>query len=209
MSYWRLESASDCVGVNTLTNNGGVTFVAGKIGKASNHVNSSTQHLSLVAPASLSVFTALTFAGWFNLATLSGNRTIMGKRSGGNIDYYLRASSGNSLLTFAINAGGSTTPVDASTFGVLSLATWYFFCGRWDGTNAYISINGGAENSIPKAGALANLAPVFSIGSRGDGGDAMDGMVDEIGVWNRSLTATEIAVLYNSGTGLTHPFAGL
>jgi hypothetical protein len=30
--------------------------------------------------------------------------------------------------------------------------------------------------------------------------------LDEIGIWNRALTGTEITDLYNSGSGLTYPF---
>lgn len=33
-----------------------------------------------------------------------------------------------------------------------------------------------------------------------------DGAIDEIGVWDRVLSAGEISTLYNGGTGLSHPF---
>jgi hypothetical protein len=38
------------------------------------------------------------------------------------------------------------------------------------------------------------------------GGRMVDAIIDEIGFWNKALTTTEIATLYNSGTGLSCPF---
>ena len=35
----------------------------------------------------------------------------------------------------------------------------------------------------------------------------LDGTLDEVGAWNRSLTGTEITALYNSGAGVAYPFA--
>jgi hypothetical protein len=33
--------------------------------------------------------------------------------------------------------------------------------------------------------------------------------MDELGIWNRVLTATEVTALYNNGKGLTYPFTSL
>src|SRR6202035_2479657 len=35
-----------------------------------------------------------------------------------------------------------------------------------------------------------------------------DGDIDEVSIWNRALTSTEVSDLYNSGGGLQYPFAG-
>jgi hypothetical protein len=37
--------------------------------------------------------------------------------------------------------------------------------------------------------------------------NALDGKGDEVGIWNRALTTTEITELYNGGSGKTHPFS--
>lgn len=37
-------------------------------------------------------------------------------------------------------------------------------------------------------------------------GYAIDGKIDEVGIWTRELTATEVDALYNNGEGLTYPF---
>jgi len=37
-------------------------------------------------------------------------------------------------------------------------------------------------------------------------GQFFKGIIDEVGIWNRALTSTEISELYNSGNGLQYPF---
>ncbi len=37
---------------------------------------------------------------------------------------------------------------------------------------------------------------------------SFDGILDEIGIWNKALTTSEVSQLYNSGNGLSYPFGG-
>lgn len=39
------------------------------------------------------------------------------------------------------------------------------------------------------------------------GGNDLEGLIDEFGYWNRSLTSAEIQSLYNAGVGLAYPFS--
>jgi hypothetical protein len=33
-----------------------------------------------------------------------------------------------------------------------------------------------------------------------------DGTIDEVGIWNRSLSSSEVSELYNGGSGASYPF---
>lgn len=44
----------------------------------------------------------------------------------------------------------------------------------------------------------------FTIG--GDGANAIDGKIKDVGIWNVSLTESKILEIYNSGNGLSYPF---
>ena len=48
----------------------------------------------------------------------------------------------------------------------------------------------------------------FTIGRDSETG-VCDGEMCEVGIWERIITTTEIAELYNSGSGLTYPFTGV
>ena len=52
---------------------------------------------------------------------------------------------------------------------------------------------------------ILNNEPV-QIGERGSGGEGMVGIIDDVGIWGKVLTPTEVGYLYNSGSGLGYPF---
>lgn len=77
---------------------------------------------------------------------------------------------------------------------------WYFYTLTYDGTKASLFINGEfvSENLI----SLNTTGNTFKIGQRilGDTTDeSFKGKIDDIGIWNRVLTPTEIIALYESG----------
>jgi Leucine-rich repeat (LRR) protein len=77
---------------------------------------------------------------------------------------------------------------------------WYFYTLTYDGNKASLFINGEfvSENLIT----LNTTGNTFKIGQRilGDTTDeSFKGKIDDIGIWNRVLTPTEIMALYESG----------
>jgi hypothetical protein len=55
---------------------------------------------------------------------------------------------------------------------------------------------------------FSSIGGEFVIGARrtSDNQAPFDGLIDEVGIWSRVLTAAEIAILYNGGSGITFPF---
>jgi len=89
-----------------------------------------------------------------------------------------------------------------------STGTWYYVVCAFDvdTTNAVIYVNGSSIGT--QTGGAAPLdGGTFYCGTR-SGGDAgfMDGLLDECGLWNKTLTSDEVTSLYNSGNGLAYPF---
>jgi hypothetical protein len=39
-------------------------------------------------------------------------------------------------------------------------------------------------------------------------GGSFNGSIDEVGIWSRALTSSEVTSLYNSGSGRQYPFTG-
>lgn len=76
-------------------------------------------------------------------------------------------------------------------------------CLKGDGTGvAYI--DGSVDDTSLGVGSATNTTYV-RIGAR-EGGFNWTGLIDEIGVWSRELTSSEVLELYNSGVGKTYPF---
>jgi len=87
----------------------------------------------------------------------------------------------------------------------LSLSTWYHIVILCDGTQAKLYINNSFDSSATKTiSGTANSNG--SIGINRDEYEAQSQMncrIDECGFWNKVLTTTEIADLYNNGNGQT------
>ena len=88
----------------------------------------------------------------------------------------------------------------------LSTGNWYHLVGIWDSTNNKIQIfiNGGSdEGGSNVIGAFSSDATLVSnIGAWENVSWFVDGVIDEVGVWNRTLTEAEISQLYNGGDGI-------
>jgi len=80
---------------------------------------------------------------------------------------------------------------------------WYHILMRRGGTNVSLWVNGTIVGSVVDGGDSDNINNTV-IGGRGVGN--LNGRIDELGSWNRSLNSTEIAELYNAGVGITYPF---
>ncbi len=179
---------------------GSAPLTAGKVGQGISF-NNSGQYVQ-----SGSVFSefgtsnqAYTIAGWMkiNNGVSSGNVVFMGDSwclppvniTSGK----LRATSWNNGQ---VDSLGTTT---------LSPNIWYQFATTWDASNGLrIFVNGELENSTVMANfTAAGSARVFRAGyspgsCAGDTG-ALNGAVDEVRIYNRALSASEVKQLYLMG----------
>jgi YD repeat-containing protein len=125
-------------------------------------------------------------------------------------EYLLELSSTTNKLAFMVYDGSVQTTVTANTFGALSTGEWYFVYVYHDEHNDEIgiSINDGAVDTATHTGGVNNSTTDFNIGRRAGSSHIhfYDGLVDEVGVWDRVLTEEELDYLYNDGDGQAYPF---
>ncbi len=207
ISYWKLKDTADSHGSNTLTNNNGVTFVAGKIGDAANFVAASSQFLHVASNASLQTGDiAFTFSGWFKATSGAGTHCILAKDPAATAnEYQLYVDNSDTRLNFAVNDGATKT---VSVTG-LSTSAWHFFVAWHDpvANKIFLQVdNGSVAETATGTLAVANSG-AFGIGALAVPDFSLndyEGPIDEIGFWKRLLTAQERTDLYNSGAGLTY-----
>jgi hypothetical protein len=90
--------------------------------------------------------------------------------------------------------------------------TWYHLCfsNSGIGATAKMWVNGIDRFSWHSAHLTDNIAAYttpFYLTNRGNTITTyIDGIIDEVGIWNRELTTDEVSTLYNSGAGKTYPF---
>lgn len=212
--YWKLGDGGptwvDSTGTTDLTENGTITAVTGKVENAADFESSDgADYLSGGDTAALEFAGSdFTIAGWVNVENIA-IRTIVAKynTTGNQREYALRFNNtpNPDVFQFIVsNDGTATNILSASTHGAPSTGSWYFVVAYHDnGTEIGISVNDGAfDTAAHTTGVFAGSA-TFCIGAW-DTGNYWDGQIDEVGIWNRLLTAAEITWLYNSGNGRTY-----
>ena len=221
VSYWKLDessgNASDSVGSKTLTNTS-ATYSSGVINKGAVFNGSAyltnTSTFFADASGSISIWFKTSISGtpgtciFSQSITTANTRFVIFPSTASNGDVYFDITvSGIQQLTFyttglsladgnwhhlviTMDSGGNkiykdgVQVVSGTTYQVGTSATQKWFSAF---TANHLDI--GATN-YNNAGYISKF----------------NGSVDEVGVWNRSLTADEVSKLYSAGRGLTYPF---
>lgn len=133
---------------------------------------------------------ARTMSIWINPSSLSNGWAI----SYGNAT----ATQSNFIGVFSgvINYGGYSSDVSGP---VPSLNTWYHVVGIYDGTTAYMYINGYLYTSLARTWNTVQVS--FQIGRQTHGSEYFNGKVGEAQIYNRALSANEVLALYNTTKG--------
>lgn len=220
ISWWELGEASgtrnDSHGTNHLTDNNTVAQAAGKVGNCADFEDGNGEFLSRADNTSLSAGDIdLTVCAWVQLESKISNNVgnIVAKRSAAVQEYYLRYNNESSLDRFQleVSPNGTTghTNVIANNFGSPSLATWYFVVAWHDSVNNQlgIQVNNGTANTTAYSNGIFDGTTDFCIGGytgASPPSEFWDGLIDQVGLWKRILTASEKTFLYNNGSGKTY-----
>jgi hypothetical protein len=183
LAFYKLSDLTDSSGnKRALTNNGNVTFAPGKIGNAA--VFDGSNQLQVVNP--IVEGTEYSVAGWVKFSNFDSLQYIFSFGNEMGVLYHNGISPAEVIFT---PTGGSYIGV-----GTLSANDWHFIYAsrKADGDYA-ISIDNGA---LVTGNAGESYYGTFEIGN------LLNGSMDAVGIWSRSLTESEVTELYNNGTGL-------
>ena len=218
VGYWSMnENTGTVAGDSSGNNNRGIltndpTWVDGKRGKAINF-DGSNDYVNAGSGSSLDNLPAITFSAWI-YPRAQGTRLFVTNR--GNPE-----SSGWRFAFDSATAGSMRFTVDYSTTDLVTrnnspdansvapLNKWTHIAVTWNGsataTNVKIYFNGVGANSYSTANGVGdrvddnaqNLIIGHNEALTSNGG--FNGLIDEVRVYNRALSAAEIQALYKSG----------
>jgi len=204
VSYYRLDdnlattNVIDGWGINNGTliggNNTDDITTTGKINSAlefegsSEYVNTSLSVIGNFSYSSWIYFDTMPTGGEYDaIAATDSLNTWVGVNADGHIRLHL-------------NPGGTYFADTAA--GIITAGSWYHIVVTWDGTTPHIYVNSTDTSFTPSGSPTGPTTGTLSIGSNKDTGNYFGGKIDELGVWNRSLSASEVSELYNSDNGL-------
>ena len=142
--------------------------------------------------ASLDLTTGMTLEAWVNPAATGGTwRTAMLKEHGGTLAYGLYARGGGNGPAAHVNAGSD---VGAAGPSVLPAGTWTHVAATYDGAMVRLYVGGAQVATRAVTGALATSSGALRFGGNGVwAGEFFSGRLDELRVYDRALTAAEVA----------------
>lgn len=201
MGYWPLDETSGTVvtdmsgkGHNGSFNTGTPVWVAGKIGGALRFDGLSSV---LVTGAGSEDFTkGHTLAGWFKPSVLAAGKNII---LSFGIPYISTHSTGNKGY-HSIKVAGVQKNIGGAT--LLTINNWYFIVGTYDNGTMKVYVNGVLDGTLSVPGAETFTYTDLCIGAHRTLSCStyrVYGMLDEMRVYNRALSAGEVKAMYDAG----------
>jgi hypothetical protein len=161
--------------------------------------NGTSNYIDVSDNNTLDLVSTFTISGWYNTTATSANLyTLVGKS---------RDNSGGTGYVLAYGIPSSTLSLNWGPNIVLNIPStiyssgWHFMVGTSDGSNIKIYMDSVMIQSMSTSPSLINSTSSLNIGRENSIlGRYFLGKLDDIGIWNRALTQTEITKLYSSNT---------
>jgi hypothetical protein len=234
VSYWKLDEPSigvvtDSIGYWSGYPSGGLTVnQAGILGNAYKFTNSTLDYVLMnnSNQSNLKISGNMTMNVWVKFGVLPTiNQVIAGKTAtnNGHLNYQIFINSSgwirgvSSTTTVAGGLGTCNNDFYVNSNGAVSTGAWHMATYQYNSATQNLSlwIDGVSTSNTSIASypylcvnwTAAGLERDFTIGASrlASVTQYLNGTVDEVGVWNRTLTGAEIIELYNGGAGITYP----
>jgi hypothetical protein len=168
-------------------------------------------YVSASNPITFDITGPISVVGWVKRSRLQNWERIAGK-------YYYSTATGNTgswemdtgqgALRCIFNIGGSWKNAQAPINTFNQTDQWYLVGCVYDGTALKNYINGVEQASIPASGNVAVTSYPVTLGTTSNGTNNQNyfqGVIDEVQIYNRALSAAEIQEVYNLGNDITPP----
>ncbi|MBI3588223.1 LamG domain-containing protein [Candidatus Micrarchaeota archaeon] len=161
--------------------------------------NGGTQFINVTASPLFNIIANYTIAAWINPRVVTGsNHVILTKEgvSGTFTGYFLYQQSAEVYTGFG---DGAAFKSQTTTSSPLRANAWQQVVVTWNGSQISTYVNGTVVQTSVLTLNPATNGQNLVIGQNDANGAFFDGLVDDVKIWNRSLSADEVVHLYNSG----------
>ena len=159
-------------------------------------------YIDLGTSSSLNPTSALTVSAWVRADTHNATAgtydaiyTSSKDAGGANTGFVLTATQ-NKWYCFYYSG---TTWYSVLSDSNLVTGQWYHLASTWDGSTAKLYVNGSVQTSTLSLSSISySTATSAKIGSYYTG-NYLDGLIDEVSLFDSALSASDVATIYNSG----------
>ena len=193
VARWPLDETSGEVVHDVVGGHDGI-FVGGDLewvaGKFENGLNfGGNGNVEIPKDAKLEPADSLTVTAWVKFNSLAEEELVAYADS-----YFLRLKGG--VFCAYIHLGGWPQAVGQTQ---VETGKWYFAAMTYDGLEVKIYVDGVLDGTKAAPGAIDYLDLAFRFGLHSAGGSRwLDGILDEVGIWNKAMTAEEVMSAFTS-----------
>ncbi|AQZ67377.1 hypothetical protein BKM31_43255 [[Actinomadura] parvosata subsp. kistnae] len=192
-AYGMNENAGSAVADSSGSGNTGTAAnttwsASGKYGRALSF-NGTSSWVTVNDAPSLRLTNGMTLEAWVNPATVNSWRTVIHKQYGNDLAYVLAAGNDNNRPAAIIHTTG-----EVATGGTASLPlnTWSHLAATYDGTTLRLYVNGVLASQRAAGGPIRTDNGVLRIGGNSLWSEYFSGLIDEVRIYNRALSAVQI-----------------
>jgi alpha-L-arabinofuranosidase len=203
--YWNFDEGTGMIAAdssghgNNGSLQGGATWGPGKVGSHCLALNSAG---AFVDVPNTVVDTSMPYSvsAWVNLSTATGNQAVVSIDGNQDSAFFFKQHVAG-YFTLEVRASDSASaPVAASASASAQTAagTWYYFTGVFDGSAIHLYVDGALNGSGIFTAPWKGIGHTFFGRSKfmGQYADPMTGAIDEVRIYSRALTASEVQALY-------------
>jgi hypothetical protein len=167
---------------------------AGKYGKAL-AFNGTSSLVTVNDTAALHLTTAMTLEAWVRPSASGSWRSTLLKETSNGLAYGLYASDASSRPDGSIHIAAD---IDVTGPAAIALNVWTHLAASYDGTAFKLYVNGIQVTSRAVSGSVATSTSPLRLGGNKIWGEYFAGVIDEVRIYNRALSAAEIQTDMNS-----------
>jgi hypothetical protein len=207
LEYRFENNTNDNLNINNLSIVGILDNVTGYVGSAKSN-NASDSNFATINSTNITDCTEALSINAFIYRNNNTNRdVILYKGFDTNISYLLEVGTGSKAL-FRLYNGSGTSPIVESNV-TINNGSWYMLTGTWnkstDSGKLKLYVNGLLNITDLNVNMTNNLrvSPIHNLTlfhNPTSAGRAVNGVVDELTVWCRDLSSTEVLNMYNNYT---------
>lgn len=217
-SYWKLDEASGTIADSHGANDGTLTGATyGATGVINNAIDfdGTGDYITIGDVLDFDYNEPFSIQAWYkpNSAGADNHFIVSKQEDSGNFRGYSlwRGGSGQShRVLWELVSTGSNLLSFRGTTQLTNTSKWYHIVATYDGSDDVsgmtVYIDAVSESSTGTTNSLSTTtvnAIDLVIGARRTAQET-DGLIDEVGIWSRELTSSDVTALYNSGSGLAY-----